>query len=306
MSRLLTMEALSRSRTSRHVTSRSLWLLVALATVASACGPTPAGPSPPVKTSPPALPNNPPAITSLTLSSPRVEAGEDVQVTAVVEDSESPLDQLTYGWSATPVSGVFSGSGRQVRWTAPAFVQTTPDLYALRLRVTEKYSENGRAVENTVSSSVPVHYNDSRREITRISLRFLTELFPDHSVPAAVAVQDFSDSCDGKAKEFSDVANNRVNFHIVSGSYTGISVDLNKDKTFADVRGACEFRDIPLDPGNPYYGKLEAVSGTCHLTTIYEDWKWFLCESNFEPPYGVRIESLRYRVPGRIVQIAVP
>jgi hypothetical protein len=282
--------------------------LLAVAAAASGCGgSTPAGPTPPIKTPPPALPNTPPVITSLTLSSPRVEAGEDVQVTAVVEDSESPLDQLAYDWSATPASGVFSGSGREVRWTAPAFVQTTPDLYALRLMVTERYIEKGRAGENTVSSSVPVHYNDSRREIARISLRFLTELFPDHSVPAAVAVQDFSDSCViGKAREFSDVANNRVNFHILSGSYTGISIDLNNDKTFADVRGTCEFRDIPLDPGNPYYGRLEAVSGTCHLTTIYEDWKWFLCESSFEPPYGVTIESLRYRVPGRIVQIAEP
>ena len=122
------------------------------------------------------------------------------------------------------------------------------------------------------------------------------------SVPAAAAVQDFSDSCGGKAREFSDVANNRVNFHILSGSYTGISIDLNKDKTFADVRGVCVFHDIPLDPSNPYYGRREAVSGTCHLTSIYEDWKWLLCDSTFDPPYGLTLESLRYRVPGRIIE----
>jgi hypothetical protein len=287
-----------------QLASASAWFLLAVATAASGCSEsTVAGPtSQMVGASPPAPFNNPPAITSLTLSSPRVEAGEDLQVTAVVEDMETPVDQLTYDWSATPVSGVFSGRGRQIRWTAPASLQTTPDLYTLRLVVTEKYTERGQARKNTVSSSVPVHYNDSRRDIGKISLRFLTELFPDYSVPAAAAVQDFSDSCGGKAREFSDVANNRVNFHILSGSYTGISIDLNKDKTFADVRGACVFRDIPMDPGNPYYGRREAVSGTCHLTTIYEDWKWLLCESSFEPPYDVTVEGLRYRVPGRIIE----
>jgi hypothetical protein len=129
-------------------------------------------------------------------------------------------------------------------------------------------------------------------------------LFPNFSVPAQEAVQDFSDNrqlCPtGKAKEFNDVANNRVNFHILSGTYTALSIDLNQDKTSADVRGRCVFRDIPLDPMNPYYGKPEAVSGTCHLTSVYDNWTWHLCESSFEPPYGMTLESLRYRVPGRI------
>jgi hypothetical protein len=57
-----------------------------------------------------------------------------------------------------------------------------------------------------------------------------------------------------------------------------------------------------VDPKNPYYGQREAVSGTCHLTAVYDNWKWFLCESSFEPPYGLSLENLRYRVPGRPVQ----
>jgi hypothetical protein len=297
------------ARAPHQLASLSAWFLLAVATAAAGCGgSTPAGPtSQPLGTPPPAPFNNPPAITSLTLSSPRVEAGENVQVTAVVEDAETPVDQLTYDWSATPVSGVFSGSGRQVRWTAPASLQTTPDLYTLRLVVTEKYTEHGQARKNTVSSSVPVHYNDSRRDIRRISLRFLTELFPDYSVPAAAAVQDFSDNLQlcpkGKADEFNDVANNRANFHILSGTYTDVSISLDETKTFADVAGTCVFRDIPMNPADRNFGKRESVPGICTLTAVYENWRWFLCESHFRGTApGVTLESLRYRVPGRIIE----
>ena len=284
--------------------STRFWLLLAVATAASACGPTPTGPAPPIKAPPsqPEVPNSPPTITSLTLSSPRVEAGEDVQVTAVVEDTDTPVDQLAYEWSATPVNGRFSGNGPQVRWTAPASFQT-PDLYSLVLKVTEHYTSNGQAKANAVWSGVSVHYNDSRREITRISLRFLTELFPNYSVSAPEAVQDFSNSCRGKLDEFSDVANNRINFHILSGTYTDISISLDQTKTFADVTGTCVFDDIPMNPADANFGRRESVPGICTLTAIYENWRWFLCDSHFKGiAPGVTLESLRYRVPGRITR----
>jgi hypothetical protein len=89
-----------------------LWAIAAL--VVSGCGgnttkPTPVTPPPVVE--PPVVRNDAPIISSITVSSPRVEADQAVVSTAFVSDAETPLDQLTYQWSATPVNGTFTGSG---------------------------------------------------------------------------------------------------------------------------------------------------------------------------------------------------
>jgi len=248
---------------------------------------------------PPVVRNDAPIIASMKISSPRVEADQDVVATAFVSDAETPLDQLAYQWSSTPVSGTFTGTGPIATWRAPK-QQATPDLYTLKLLITEKYTSAGQPKENSVSSTVQVHYNDSPKEIMAISMRFITELFPTSTIPAQQAVADFSDSCSEKASEYNDVSNNRINFQILSGTYTNVSVMPNGDRTFADVSGTCVFRDIPKDPKNPNVGKTETVTGICRLTAIYENWKWWLCSSRFEG-IGVTTSSLRYRVPGRIV-----
>ena len=237
----------------------------------------------------PPKPNDAPIITSLTTAGPRVEANEEVAVAASVEDVETPIDQLSYQWSAAPVNGEFVGAGRSVRWRAPR-LQRTPDLYSLSLLVTETYTSAGRPAENKVLKSVAIHYNDSPTEITHIGTRFLTELFPEFSVSPQAAVQDFSDSCRGKADELSDVTNNRVNFHILSGTYTDVAVDLDADKTFADVSGLCTFIDVPADPSNPFFGKRESVSGVCTLTAVDENWRWFLVQ---QPLQGARHRPAR-------------
>ena len=260
--------------------------------------PSPVTP-PAVVEPPPVVRNDAPVIASIAISSPRVEADQAVVATAFVSDAETPLDQLTYQWSATPVDGTFTGSGPIATWRAPR-QQATPDLYTLKLLITEKYTSAGQPKENSVSSTVQVHYNDSPKEILTLSMRFITELFPTSTIPAQQAVADFSDSCSEKASEYNDVANNRINFQILSGTYTNVSVTPNGDRTFADVSGTCVFRDIPKDPKNPNVGRTETVTGICRLTAIYENWKWWLCSSRFEG-VGVTTSSLRYRVPGRIV-----
>lgn len=269
--------------------------------VVSGCGGSTTKPTPvtPPIVEPPVVRNDAPVIASILVSTPRVEADQEVVATAFVSDAETPLDQLTYAWSATPANGTFTGSGPIARWRAPR-QQPTPDLYTLRLLITEKYTSGGQPKENSVSSTVQVRYNDSPREIMTISMRFLTELFPTYTISASQAVADFSDSCSEKASEFNDVANNRINFQILSGSYTNVAVTPNGDRTFADVSGTCVFKDIPKDPKNPNFGKTETVTGICRLTAIYENWKWWLCSSHFEG-IGVTTNSLRYRVPGRII-----
>ena len=288
----------------QRIAHANLVCVLVILVLASGCGPTtPTGPrqvvsTPPVDPTPP-KPNEAPVIGSLTTDSPRVEADGDVTVTASVQDAETPIDQLSYQWSAAPASGTFTGAGREVRWRAPR-LQKTPDLYSLSLLVTEKYTSGGQPAENRVSKTVQVHYNDSPSEIMRISLRFLTELFPDFSVSPQAAVQDFTDSCDEKFKELSDVTNNRINFHILSGTYTDVAIRLDSAKTSADVSGICTFVDIPMDPKDPNYLKRESVKGICTLTAVYENWQWFLCSSHFSGLGTVPL-NLRYRVPGQIV-----
>jgi hypothetical protein len=200
-----------------------------------------------------------------------------------------------------PVNGEFIGAGRNVQWRAPR-LERTPNVYALSVLVTEKYTSNGQPAENRASSIVRVHYNDSPNEIKRIGVRFLTQLFPDFSVSPREAVQDFSDSCSAeKSSELSDVTGNRINFHILSGTYTNVEVGVNGPKTLADVSGLCTFVDIPMDPKSPNYGKRESVSGVCTLTAVYENWQWFLCSSHFKGIDISLLEKSRYRVPGRIL-----
>jgi hypothetical protein len=187
-----------------------------------------------------------------------------------------------------------------VRWRAP-HQQKSPDTYTVKLDVTERYTSGTQTLQNEVSKSIDLHYNDSPAEITRISMRFLTELFPDFNVSPPNAVQDFSDNCSGKRDELSDVTNNRINFHILSGTYTNVVVDLNSDRTIAGVSGICTFIDIPTNPTNPNVGKRESVTGVCTLTAVYESWRWFLCESHFRGLGTVPLGDLRYRVPGQIV-----
>ena len=89
-------------------------LCVSAALAVSSCGggttkPTPV--TPPIVEPPPVVRNDAPVIVSMTVNSPRVEADQEVVGTAFVSDAETPLDRLTYQWSATPVNG----SGRQGR-----------------------------------------------------------------------------------------------------------------------------------------------------------------------------------------------
>jgi hypothetical protein len=227
----------------------------------------------------------------------RVEAGETLDIAADVRDAETPLDQLTYAWTAASVGGSFEPVGanpRRVRWLAPR--GSVPSAFTFQLAVTEQYLETGVMKTHQVSAlSSILHYNDSVADVTRIAVRFITELFSNRSVTPAEAVQDFSDSCEGKRREREDVEGNRKNFRILSGTYSNVVVTLNSDRTRANATGICVFRDIPNS--GPNAGHTERVEGRCDLTAVYERWNWFLCDSEFAAS-RTRRESLRFRVPG--------
>lgn len=260
------------------------WALAGVFAVASvSCSDSPSDPTPPGPT--PGT-NAPPVIQSVTVSAPRVEAEQEVQLTAVVQDAETPASQLTYAWSVSPSLGTLTGTGATARWKAPK-PAATPDLYTFRLTVTERYTSGGTQRTNEASGSVQVHYNDSPVEITTITTIFLNEFSID-SVSAAQCVRNFSDSCPGKAEEQRNVQEVRDLFLSQSASVSVSSVVINGDH--ADIRAPCTFRSIRKSTG-----VLETSTGTCRLTAVYEAFRWWLCDSRFDPasgsaivPYGLR------------------
>jgi hypothetical protein len=242
--------------------------------------------------------NTPPTIESLALSVTHAEAGQGVQATASVKDTETPIDQLTYAWSASPANGVFSGSGAAVTWTPP-FGQTTPAVHTLTLTVTERYFSAGQSLQNVVTRSVTIPYNDSRAEMTAISIQFIKD-FGTFAVTPEQCVRNFSNNCSGKEVEKDQIEANRENFEILSADLTPANVTFDGTQGRGVVEGPCVFIDIPKN--GPSAGQRERVTGTCYLTTVYENFRWYLCDSFFNPPYSTTPLNLRYRVPGRIGQ----
>lgn len=280
---------------SRFALGSTLAVLVAL--VAGACSGSPT-------VTPPVVVNTAPTIESLVTASPRAEADVPIQVTAVVKDTDSTLDKLTYTWSASPQPGTFGGTpsfiGNQVINTwRPRKGEKSPDPYTITLTVSESYTSAGQARQNIVSAATTVHYNDSLKEMTDLAYDFLVYKFGNFDIGPAEAVSNFSDSCPGKAAEFDDVKDNRLEVHILSAAFTAPVASFDPTMTDGTVEGPCRFEDIPNS--GPSAGRREFVSGICLLTTVYEsaNFRWRLCDSYFNGPYNTELASLRNRVPGR-------
>lgn len=266
-------------------------LLAAL--LLSTCGGGPAGPGP-VPPPPPPPGNAPPTIESVTLGTERVEVSEEVTVTATVRDAETPAGDLKYEWTAE--GGTFSGEGASVQWRPPADADTPAD-YVLELTVTETYGApdaNGVRPSHTVKgSSAAVRVHDSPSEIGDLAMGFLRD-FARSSVPADVAVREFSDSCDGKSDEREDIEFNRKYFEIISSSLRLVNTSVASSRMTGTARVACGFtsriKACPPNRSDCVVGATERVSGDCILTTVYEERRWWLCSSSF---HGDRLSFMR-------------
>jgi hypothetical protein len=252
----------------------ALGLLVALS-----CGGSPSGPAPVPQV------NQPPVISSIAIEPDRIEVNGEVSVQAHVQDAETPVENLIYEWEAD--GGTFSGEGASVTWRAPEDAETPAD-YALRLTIREVYGTPDAAgvrPEHRVTASSPaVRVHDSPRELREMALRFLHD-FADSGVSADECVREFSDSCRGKESEREDIEENREHFRILSSSLDFDRVDIASDGMSAEMTVECEFRSrirkCPDDEMGCVEGSIEEVEGDCDLTAIYEDRRWWLCDSSF-------------------------
>lgn len=249
------------------------------AAAAARCGNGPTGPTPTV--------NTPPVIRAVTVSQMRLDSGQELEVTATVEDAETPPGLLRYVWSAQ--AGTFTGEAAVVRWKAPA--DGPAPEYTLTVTVTESYTgAGGIMLEHRVTgASPPVRVNDGIREMRLLAETFLSD-FEDSTKPAEYCVRNFTDSCRGKRDEIVDIQNNRKNFTIVSASHRIASIRLNDgwpECTAPTGPASCALVIAPVDwrSLNKSTGMVERETGQAYLTGVYERERWWLCDSRyFGPP----------------------
>jgi hypothetical protein len=218
------------------------------------------------------------------------EANEELAVTAVVTDAETPDTGLVFEWTAD--AGTFSGTGTSVKWKAPALFGS-PVTAKLTLTVVESYtgadsSGNPVASENRVSAVTSVSVHDSIKENGDMATAFLTD-FANSSISPETAVRYFYTGCPGRQSELTDIQNNRANY-IITGHRLGspsVTIGFGDVCAFESHSGdacismSCEFTSTILSTGG-----TGTARGTCHLTSVYRDRKWQLCDSTFQAEPG--------------------
>jgi hypothetical protein len=230
-------------------------------------------------------PNPPPVITALVAQSTRTSApsnfadlGEEIVVTATVQDAETPVSRLVFEWSAD--GGTFTGAGAVVRWRAPTGI-TTPAQSRLTVKVTEPLD----GTSQSVSSTVTVRVHNSIKEISDMSVQFLVE-FSEQKLSPENIIRNFYAGCPGRNDELQDVRNNQTNYTITSykiGTPTSATVNFGgtcpyQNKTGVDgcVQTPAEWKAI-----DKRTGLSETSIGTDQTTAVYRESRWWLCDSNF-------------------------
>lgn len=264
--------------------------LAAAIGLALSCGSSPAGPAPT-----PQPQNQPPSVTAIEIEPARIELNEEVVVRAIVQDAETPPGSLLYEWSSD--GGTFTGEGASVTWRPPADAATPAD-FALRLTVRERYGPpNAQQEHRVTASSAPVRVHDSPTELREMSLKFL-ELFADSDKSPEECLVDFSDSCRGKESEREDIEDNRTYFDIRSASFEFDDLRILDDRLSARMAVECEFRSrqraCPSEDPGCVVGSTQEVKGFCLLTAVYENGRWWLCDSAFDPEEAPMPAPLRF------------
>jgi hypothetical protein len=245
----------------------------------------------PIQPPPPPPPNTAPVLRSVTPNRTQVDAGQEVEVTAVAEDAQTPADQLQFVWNAEPTGGTFSGQGRVVRWRAPTDGPVPTD-HAIRVTVRD-------AAQATASgTTMPIRVNDGVREMRQLAETFLGD-FIDSNKPAEFCVRNFTNSCPGKQQELVDIQENRDGFTIIASqsSYRITEVHLNSgwlNCTAPAGPASCALVVAPSNfvSRNNHTGRIENAPGTALISGIFEQNQWRLCDSRYDPPATLKIKSL--------------
>jgi hypothetical protein len=279
---------------------RGRLIAAALALSLAACGgssrpptqPPPSG-NPPTNQDPPA--NTRPAIDSITAQGRRpnqparfADVREMIDVSATVRDPETPVDQLTYQWTAT--AGTFISTGRVAIWTAPDSI-ASPTTVTITLKVIEAFGHPGQAktFSHDTTSTVTVSVHDSVKEVGDMSARFLTEFSkPQINRDWRDVMKDFNrDVCPVKSEyddERRSVEDHIANYVMNTFSVGVPNVRLGFGGTcdFGLPGDACSSARVMWDSKGPDGG---VTRGTDYLTAVYSTTndRWWLCSSRYIP-----------------------
>lgn len=251
--------------------------IVALAVTGAACGsPNRPTPQPPV-----VGPATAPVIRSIAVPTSRVETGRDITITAVVEDAETPLSQLTYVWTSN--IGTITGTGTTATWRHAPGLQRGADV-VVTLMVKDTYDAilGNQIVKQdffVLSQAAPFRVHDSVAEVKELARKFLVDLFGTSSVSPIDCMVDFSDVCadlpEGKKIEFQQVVDHRRDYVVLESRVLGQTVDWRGSDT-GSVHSVTYYRDRRTDSGF-----IGTTCGDFELTVVYVTGRWWLCQSYF-------------------------
>jgi hypothetical protein len=157
------------------------------------------------------------------------------------------------------------------------------------LKVTERYTSGGAQAENTATGTATLHVNNSPKELAELSVRFLSD-FANSKVSPDKCVSEFSTTsrtcADGKAEEFDDIFANRHDLLILASTVRHTSLSIGSSRTNATVHTFCSFTsqvisEKPLKCIDCKFGSVGTTSGDCYTTNVYENGRWWLCESHY-------------------------
>jgi hypothetical protein len=222
-----------------------------------------------------------PTIRSISVPSSRVEAGTDVIVSAVVEDADTPLTELTFHWSAS--AGTITGHGLTATWRMPTGITSGVNVF-IGLTVVDPYDTvvNSRVVGRqfvVTGQATPFRVHDSQAEVKALARKFLVDLFGNSSVPAQACMVDFSDVCanfgEGKNNEAQQIVEHRAGYVVVKAQM------LNQRVVFTGA-GNGSVHSAMLYEDRPRTSKVHGTTcGDFELTMVYVGDRWWICESYF-------------------------
>lgn len=255
-----------------------LGVVLIAAAGALACGTsTPVGPSPP----PTVKLTTPPVIRSITAPTARVETEQNFTITAVVEDKETPLNDLSYVWTAN--AGTITGTGPIVTWRHPAGLKAGVDV-VITLTVIDKHNEveNNVIVEReyrVVGQATPFRVHDSVAEVKELARKFLVDLFGNSSIAPEACLVDFADVCaQGRSSELADIVDHRRAVALTSAQVINQRAELFSPNSGVVHSAMLYTGHTP--PTNPM------ISSDCHdfrVSVVYVGNRWWICESQHDP-----------------------
>ena len=269
-------------------------VVLAFALFVVACSDSPITPDPiPPPPPPPPPVNSAPTIESITVQGSRrnqpphfADVAESIDVSAVVRDSETSVEQLQYNWVAT--IGSVAGTGARVTWQAPPDA-ATPALVTLTLEVVERY---GATFEHRVTRTADVALHNSTKEVGDMARQFLLDFSDTNIKDATYIMRNFGNEarCPQPREvsiEFEEVTRHYTNFRMIEHRIGAALVSVN-------FGGACPFRGklgdacavVPVywHSFNVPENRADKVEGNDIIAASYarNERRWWLCASDFD------------------------